>query len=72
MVRKTSRHPNEKKKLLIGDGGNISASNKIRLLLSQLKVNNEIPGAFTDLQSYANANNVVDGVEAFVRNSIEH
>ncbi|MCW3806832.1 hypothetical protein [Plebeiibacterium marinum] len=63
----------EKKKLLIGkDGENISASNKIRLLLSQVNCKTAVPEA---LQTFVNDNReIVDGIEAFVqiRNAIIH
>ena len=62
----------ENKNLLIGkDAENISASNKIRLLLSQLNVSNEIPKSFTNLQSLQD---IVDAPDAFVqiRNAIVH
>ncbi len=66
----------EKKKLLIGkDGENISASNKIRLLLSQVNGNSEVPVAFTNLQSFVGDNeDISDGADAFVqiRNAIVH
>jgi len=62
----------EKKKLLIGkDAENMSAANKIRLLLSQLNLNYDIPHAFTKLQLLPD---VVDAPDAFVqiRNAIVH
>jgi hypothetical protein len=66
----------EKKKMLIKDDSkNILASNKIRLLLSQLNVDNEIPQSFTNLQSFIDENkDIIDGPEALVqvRNSIVH
>lgn len=66
----------EKKRLLIGkDAENISATNKIRLLLGQVKLNTEIPHALKDLIKFVNDNNeLVDGVDAFVqiRNAIIH
>jgi len=66
----------EKKKLIIGkDSENISASNKIRLLLYQLNINYDIPKGFTHLQIFLNTtDNVVDAPEAavYIRNAIVH
>lgn len=62
----------ETQKLLIGkDADSISASNKIRLLLSQIKVSQEIPQAFTKLKAL---DGITDGPDAFVqiRNAIVH
>jgi hypothetical protein len=66
----------ENKKLIIGkDSENISASNKIRLLLSQLNITHEIPSSLTDLQAFVDgANDINDAPEAVVqiRNAIVH
>lgn len=66
----------EKKKLLIGrDAENISASNKIRLLLAQVNCSSEVPESLKSLKEFVNDNKeIVDGVEAFVqiRNAIIH
>jgi hypothetical protein len=65
----------EKKKLLLGkDADNISASNKIRLLLSQLKLNTNVPDELSALNQFIIVNKLDDGVEAFVqiRNAIVH
>jgi hypothetical protein len=66
----------EKKRLLIGkDGENISAANKIRLLLGQINLKTDIPNAFNSLKSFVNDNNeLVDGVDAFtqIRNALIH
>ncbi|MCP1381768.1 HEPN domain-containing protein [Runella salmonicolor] len=66
----------EKKGLLLGnDAENIAAANKIRLLLSQLNINNNIPFSFTNLQSYLSSNKEAkDAPDAIVqiRNSIVH
>lgn len=65
----------ENKKMLIGkDAENISAANKIRLLLSQIGLKNELPIHFTELNSYLIQNNLPDGIEAFVqiRNTLVH
>jgi len=62
----------ENKKMLIGkDSENISASNKIRLLLSQLNAEQEIPNAFIELKALPK---IIDGPDAFVqiRNAIVH
>lgn len=66
----------ETKKILVGkDGDNISAANKIRILLSQINGSSEIPKAFNHLRSLLNtSNDLSDGVGIFVyiRNSIVH
>lgn len=66
----------EQKKMILGkDSENISASNKIRLLLSQLNINYEIPTGFTHLRNFLDTtHNVVDAPEAavYIRNSIVH
>nr|WP_319266400.1 hypothetical protein [uncultured Draconibacterium sp.] len=66
----------EKKKLLIGkDGENISAANKIRLLLGQINLKTDIPNTFESLKRFVDDNNeLADGVDAFVqiRNALIH
>ena len=65
----------EKKKLIYGkDVDNISASNKIRLLLSQISLKNDLPDSLKLLRVYITTNGFVDGVEAFVqiRNALVH
>lgn len=65
----------ENKKILIGqDAESISGANKIRLLLSQIGLTNEIPDLLKDLKLYIGQNNLPDGVEAFVqiRNALVH
>jgi len=65
----------EKKKLLIGkDADSISASNKIRLLLSQIKLKTDLPGSLKALLQFIKDNDLDDGVEAFVqiRNALVH
>lgn len=66
----------ETKKILVGkDGDNISAANKIRILLSQINGSSEIPNAFDQLKSLLNTyKDLSDGVGIFVyiRNSIVH
>ena len=62
----------ENKKLLIGkDAENISASNKIRLLLAHLNIDTVIPNNFSHLQSLPD---IMDAPESFVqiRNAIVH
>lgn len=62
----------EKQKLLVGkDSENISASNKIRLLLSSIKLNFDFPTSFTELKALPDT---VDAPDAFVqiRNAIVH
>lgn len=67
----------EKGKLLHGtDADNISAANKIRLLLSKLNVTSEIPKPFTALQETLNGK-IADlkdgpGVASYIRNCIVH
>lgn len=64
----------EKKQLLTGrDAENISASNKIRLLLSHLNVGPEVPDAFPSLKQLLD-NVTVGAPEVFVkiRNAIVH
>lgn len=66
----------ENKKIILGkDSENISASNKIRILLSQLNLSNTIPTAFTALRDLQKAdNNLIDSPEAivYIRNAIVH
>lgn len=66
----------EKKKLIIGkDGENISAANKIRLLLSHIKLEIHTPNAQINLKKFIKDNNeIVDSVDAFVsiRNALVH
>lgn len=67
----------EDKKLIVGkDSENISASNKIRLLLSQLSIKYSVPEAFKQLEQYIidNKDNIVDAPDAVVqiRNAIVH
>lgn len=66
----------ENKKIILGkDSENISASNKIRLLISQLNVARSIPVAFTELQKFKDTtDNVVDSPDSivYIRNAIVH
>lgn len=65
----------EKKKLMIGkDAENISASNKIRLLLSQIKLKTDLPVSLNSLNKFIADNDLEDGIEAFViiRNALVH
>jgi hypothetical protein len=66
----------ENKKLLLGkDAENLSASNKIRLLLAQLNLPNEVPSALSHLTALVNTNrDIIDAPDAFVqiRNAIIH
>ncbi|RYX86932.1 hypothetical protein EON73_02400 [bacterium] len=67
----------EKGKLLYGiDADNISAANKIRLLLSKLNVTSDIPKPFTALQETLNGKmaDLKDGpgVTSYIRNCIVH
>lgn len=62
----------EKQKLLVGnDAENIAASNKIRLILSHLKVKFDVPDSFIQLK---NIPDTIDAPDAFVqiRNAIVH
>lgn len=64
----------EKKKLLLGkDGESISASNKLRLLISQLHISPSEVGQLNRLKAFAR-DEKIDGIEAFVqiRNAIVH
>ncbi len=66
----------ENKKLILGkDSENISASNKIRLLISQLNIPSSIPNAFTELQKFKDTtDNVTDAPDSivYIRNAIVH
>ena len=66
----------EKKGVLLGkDAENISASNKIRLLLNALNITFDVPLSLTDLISFqSSTQEITDGPEAFVniRNAIVH
>ena len=66
----------EKKKMILGkDSENIHASNKIRLLLSQINLNFDVPIVFTRLQEFIDTtDNVTDSPEAivYIRNAIVH
>lgn len=62
----------ENQKVIVGgDADNMSAANKIRLLIFQFKISPAVPDAFTDLAAIPN---VQDGPEAFVkiRNALVH
>lgn len=66
----------ENKKMILGkDSENISASNKIRLLISQLNIPSNIPIAFTELQKFKDTtDNVADAPDSivYIRNAIVH
>lgn len=66
----------EHKKMILGkDSENISAANKIRLLLSQLEIDHSVPTAFGYLQQFIDTTeNVVDAPDAvvYIRNAIVH
>lgn len=65
----------ENKKLLIGkDSENINASNKIRLLISQLNISYDVPKSFASLQNFLKSEKLIDAPEAVVqiRNAIVH
>lgn len=65
----------EKKKLIIGkDSENINASNKIRLLISQLSISNTIPEKFKNLEKFKIDSKSIDAIETIVqiRNAIIH
>ncbi|MFZ1291308.1 MAG: hypothetical protein WAR79_14520 [Melioribacteraceae bacterium] len=66
----------ENKKMILGkDSENISASNKIRLLISQLNISSSIPDAFIELQNFKDTtDNVFDAPDSivYIRNSIVH
>jgi hypothetical protein len=67
----------EQKKLIVGnDAENLSASNKIRLILSELKIAPEIPTAYKELFEFAQQLNAdsIDAPEVLtkVRNALIH
>lgn len=66
----------ERKKLILGkDSENISAANKIRLLLSQLNILFTVPASFTKLNEFVDSNkDILDAPDAVVqiRNAIVH
>ncbi len=66
----------ENKKLIIGkDSENINASNKIRLLLSQLNINHSVPEALKQLKQFiVDSKDIIDAPDAVVqiRNAIVH
>jgi len=67
----------ENKKMLSGkDSENINASNKIRLLLSQINLNLKIPEKFTSLKAFVDKknNNIIDAPDGIVqiRNAVVH
>lgn len=67
----------EQKRLIIGkDADSISASNKIRLLISLLKINNDVPDSLINLKKYVDeaGDDVADAPDAFVqiRNALVH
>lgn len=66
----------EKRRVIHGrDAENISAANKIRLLLSQFRTKSELPGSFINIENYIKvSSNIHDEVDVFVeiRNAIIH
>jgi len=66
----------ENKKLIVGkDSENINASNKIRLLLSQLNITHSLPEAFKQLDQFiVDSKDIIDAPDAVVqiRNAIVH
>ncbi len=66
----------EQKKMILGkDSENISASNKIRILISQLNIPSEIPLSFSALTKFnETTDNVIDAPETivYIRNAIVH
>lgn len=65
----------ENKRLIIGkDSENISAANKMRLLISHLSINYDVPEKFTNLEKFKNDNKCIDAIDAIVqiRNAIVH
>lgn len=66
----------ENKKMILGkDSENINASNKIRLLISQLSISSKVPKAFKKLEEFVKmTDRVNDAPEAivYVRNAIVH
>lgn len=65
----------ENKKMMLGkDSDNISAANKIRLILSQINLPGSIPSTLTELQKFKKSRNAIDAPDAIVeiRNAIVH
>lgn len=66
----------EKKKLILGkDSENINAANKIRLLLSQISIDANVPSSYTKLAEFVSTlDTIKDAPEAIVqiRNAIVH
>lgn len=66
----------EKKKTILGaDSENLSAANKIRLILNQLRLETSIPTTLKNLTAFVTlSNDIVDGPDCFVqiRNAIVH
>lgn len=65
----------EKKRLIVGDDAvKMSASNKIRLLISQVGISPNIPASYDELDEYVKKNQLSDGIEALVqiRNALVH
>jgi len=67
----------EKKKIIQGkDTENLSAANKLRLLINQINIDCSVPLKMTSLNSYVNnnKNTIVDAPDAFIqiRNAIVH
>lgn len=65
----------ENKRLIIGkDSENISAANKIRLLISQLDIAYDVPAKFSSLKKYLISEKLIDAPEAVIqiRNAIVH
>lgn len=65
----------ENKKIIIGkDSENLSASNKMRLLLSQLSISYDVPEKLKNLDKYRSNSKLPDAIESIVqiRNAIVH
>ncbi|GAB3171648.1 hypothetical protein [Telluribacter humicola] len=65
----------ERKKMILGkDSASITASNKIRLLLSQINLSNGVPSSLTHLSKLIKPSESIDAPDAIVqiRNSIVH
>jgi hypothetical protein len=66
----------EKKKIIIGkDSENLSAANKIRLLLLQLNASYDVPVSYENLKAYTLQNkDIIDGPDVItnIRNAIVH
>ncbi|HEU5292485.1 MAG TPA: hypothetical protein VFU05_17680 [Cyclobacteriaceae bacterium] len=66
----------EKKKIILGaDSENLSAANKIRLILNQLRLNPIVPSTLKNLTAFVALNkDIADGPDCFVqiRNAIVH